>query len=265
MAKARRFARLTDSLSEGWILVPELERALLSQKVWPDEYVIRVRNKESIDDGYFHPSQHALAPELQLFYEFHPNIKLPQQPPRVEQIMTFQVGSAFHALVQSMLIHLGMLDPSEVECSFVNERRHCSGTLDIRAMTMPDGRRMPVEIKSVGYVNNVSPRLMDKYIAQLNVYMDLGCEEPQEEGLLLLLEKRYPHRFKEVLVRRDEMLLKSIYRRWDRVREALEFDDPSMLDFPCHEPDSVSHRECPARFVCPLGMPTGERQPGSVV
>lgn len=255
--KTSQVRRLADSLQAGHILVPTIEKALLrAQDIWPAEYAIKVYNKERTFDSYFHPSSDTLTPELQLFYEFSPDYDLPKDPLTSAQIMTFQVGSAYHSLIQSMLIHLDMLDPAEVEVGFRDERRHCSGTLDIRSMKMPNGQSMPVEIKSAGYGASIPQHFMDKYIAQLNVYMDVGCGEPQEQGLLLILEKQSPHRFREILVKRDEILLSQIYRRWNHVLEAVEFGDPSMLQFPCHEFNSKAHVDCPARMVCPLGRPT---------
>lgn len=262
MAKPSKFRRLTDSVASGNLLVPWLERELVTRGEfsWPDDYSIHIINKERIFDGYFHPSGHASAPELQLFYEFHPDFQTYHEPLSAGNIMTFQVGSAYHALIQSMLIHMGLTTVDEVEVSFVSDRRHCSGTLDIRRLTLPNGKVLPIEIKSAGRFP-VPPYFMDKYMAQFQVYMDLGDDEPQEEGLMLFLEKQSPHRFREILIKRDENLLQTIYRKWDRVLEAIEFSDPSMLDYPCHEIDSRGHLECPARFICRLGAPTGEKRP----
>ena len=262
MVKASIFRRLGDRAAAGELLTPWLERELVTrgESTWPDEYSIRVVNKERVFDGYFHPSGHASAAELALFYEFHPGYQTYREMLSSSEVMMFQVGSAYHALVQSMLIHIGLTIPEEVEASFVSEDRHCSGTLDVRRLTLPSGRVMPIEIKSAGHFP-VGPYFMDKYMCQFQVYMDLGDDEPQEEGLILFLEKSSPHRFREVLIKRDEILLQSIYRKWDRVLEAIEFDDPSMLDYPCHEVDSRVHKECPARFICRLGAPTGEKKP----
>lgn len=261
--KEHRFRRLTDGLAAGNILVPTLERALLAQQgVWPAEYPIRVYNKERVWDGYFHPSSHCLTPELELYYAFHPELLVPERY-SVGQIMNFQVGSAFHSLLQSMLIHLELVDPAEIEVGFTDERRHCSGRLDIRRMEMPNGKVMPVDIKSSG-APKIADWLMDKYLAQLNVYMDVGCgPEPMEQGMILIIEKQTPHRFREIIVQRDEALLDRIYTRWNRVLEAVQFSDTSMLEWPCHARNSPEHQECPARFVCPLGVPTGQRRPSA--
>lgn len=252
--KPTKFRRLADKIMSGDMLTPILEQALLSkgEHVWPSEYAIKIYNKERKWDGRFHPSSHADAPELQLFYEFNPKYAVRRDPPTVDLIMTFQVGSAFHSLIQSMLIHMELTTEDEVEVPFVNEEHNVSGTVDVRKIYLPNGKIYPLEIKSSGFLPKEPS---DKYIRQFQVYMDIGCEEPQEEGLMLYIEKNHPHRFKEFLIRRDETILNDIYGKWNRVLEAIEFDDPSMLQFPCHEVNSKAHQECPARNICLLGPP----------
>lgn len=225
------FKRLTDTVGMGGILTPHLERELLlrGEGVWPEEYAIKVYNKERKWDGYFHPSSHAALSGRELFYMFHPDpeVRVKQPPPSVELIMTFQVGSAYHSLLQSMLINLGFTTEEDCEVSFVNEARHCSGTLDVRKVTLPDGSDYLLEIKSAGYLPKSPPA---NYIRQLQVYMDAAFEKPQEKAILLFLEKTAPHRFKEFIVERDESVLDEVYTKWNNVLEALEFNDPSMLD-----------------------------------
>jgi hypothetical protein len=85
--------------------------------------------------------------------------------------------------------------------------------------------------------------------------MDLGCEEPQEKGIILFMSKPSPHKFKEFIIYRDESILNEVYSKWSRVREAIEFNDTSMLEYPCHEVNSKGHVECPANKVCILGKP----------
>lgn len=255
-----KFRRLTDTIGSGDLLTPHLERELMvrGENAWPEEYAIRVVNKERVHDGNFHPSSHADAAELALFYEFSPEYRVVRDAPTSDLIMTFQVGSAYHALVQSMLIHFGFTTEDEVEVSFTNEKRRCSGTLDVRRLTLPNGDVYPLEIKSAAFIPKEPPIYYQK---QFQVYMDLGDDEPKEEGIMLFLQKTAPHRFKEFRIQRDEIMLQGIYRKWQRVLEAIEFNDPSMLEYPCHEVDSRAHQECPARFVCRLGAPTGERRP----
>lgn len=249
-AISKRLGRTLDSLAKRKLITPYFERALVRAD-WPEEYAIRVFNKERHWDGYFHPSTHAPMDPLQLYYEFHPDYETEKRKSDPIREMTFQIGNAFHSLVQSMFVHLGFVEESEIEVSFINERRWVSGTLDVRKFTLPDGESFPVEIKSAAYL----PRKpYDNHIQQLNIYMDLGCEEPQEKGILFYIEKTPPHRLEEFIVERDESILTPIYRKFDRVREAIDMDDPSGLRN-CCMPDTKQHRACPARNVCRIGPP----------
>lgn len=229
--KPNLFRRLNDTVGLGGILTPHIERELLlrGEDVWPEEYAIKVYNKERRWDGYFHPSSHAALSGRELFYLFHPDpeVRVKQPPPSVELIMTFQVGSAYHSLLQSMLIHLGFTTEEDCEVSFVNKERHCSGTIDVKQVTLPDGSKHLLEIKSAGYLPKSPP---DYYVKQVQVYMDAAFETPQQTGILLFLEKSAPHRFKEFLIERDERILDEVYSKWNTVLEALEFNDPSMLE-----------------------------------
>lgn len=242
--KTSTFRRLTDTVGMGGILTPHLERELLvrGEHVWPDEYAIKVYNKERKWDGYFHPSSHAAQPGKVLYYLFHPDpeVRAKQPPPSVELIMTFQVGSAYHSMLQSMLINLGFTTEEDCEVSFVNKERHCSGTLDVRQVTLPDQSKYLLEIKSAGYLPKSPPA---NYIRQLQVYMDAAFDEPQEKAILLFLEKSAPHRFREFIVERDEAVLNEVYTKWNNVLEAIEFNDPSMLDC-CRKADCLVADRC---------------------
>lgn len=251
---SKHLGRTLDTLSQKQILTPHWERALLSAN-WPAEYSIRVYNKEREYDGYFHPSGDCLKGELQLFYEHHPefrkNLEFERNSPQLE--MTFQVGHAYHALVESMLIHLGFTTPEDCEYKFRDEEHRVSGTLDVRKCYLPDGTWIPLDVKSAGFLPvNKPPH--PAYVAQLNVYMDLAYDEPQERGILFYIEKPSPHRVYEHVVERDEDLLEEIYERWYRVREALEKDSPAGLR-QCCMPHTDDHRACPARNVCLIGPP----------
>ena len=239
------------------ILVPHLEVALLrhGEKVWPDEYTIKVHNKERRWDGYFHPSSHASMGELRLFYEFGRNEDMEYPRLTVDDILTFQVGSAYHALLQSMLIHMGFTTLEEIEVPFTNVERWCSGRVDVRRCHIPE-RVSPllVDIKSAAFLPK-SPPL--QYVRQVQLYMDLAPGGPFEEGIILYFTKQAPHKLREFHLRRDEDVLNEVYDKWSRVREAIEFDDPSMLKDCCNR-NTKEHRLCPARFICRIGPPVLE-------
>lgn len=234
-------------------LTPYFEQALLTAN-WPEEYAIRIYNKERQKDGYFHPSGDCAPDPLYLYYKFHPQYHLEQERFTPQTIMTFQVGHAYHALVQSLFIHLGFTTEEECEVSFRNEQRRASGTVDVRKLWLPNRESpVPIEIKSSGFVPK---QPYPNHVQQLQVYMDLGCgDEPVEDGIIFYVEKQSPHRTAEFVIHRDEEVLNGVYGKWARVLEAIEFDDPSSLRM-CCMPNTREHRECNARFVCLQGPPS---------
>lgn len=253
---SKTLGRTLEKLHQKQLITPYFEKALLTAD-WPEEYTIKVYNKERTFDGYFHPSSHTLTDPLQLYYEFHPehrkNMLYERNSPELE--MTFQIGHALHALVESMFIHLGFTTPEDCEAKFRDEERHASGTLDVRKFYLPNGEWLPVDIKSCQRIpKEPYPAYFKNYIAQLNVYMDLAYDEPVERSALFFIEKPRPHRIHDVVVERDEKLLSEIYERWALVREALENDDPSILRNCCN-PHSKEHIVCPARMECRIGAP----------
>lgn len=252
MSEVSSFRRLFDQISRKRLLTPHLEQALLQWKesVWPEEYPIKVYNKEREWDGYFHPSSHATLPDSLLYYMFHEKWRgvLDEEPPSVDGILAMQVGSAIHSLVESVLINLGFTTEEECEVSFTDEKRHCSGQVDIRTATIPNGQSFPVEIKSASWVPKTP---LAGHLEQMQVYMDVGCVEPQQEvGVLLYMSKQYPHRFHEFVVKRDDAVLSDIYSRWSRVLEAVEFDDPSELKECCQFNSLKMYQRCPVRTIC---------------
>jgi hypothetical protein len=243
--------RTLDKISRRALITPLFEKALVTQD-FPAEYSLTVCNKERIPDGLFHPSSDAAMAPLLLYYKFHPEYELQRERVAPQLSMAFHIGDAYHAFMQSTFIHLGFTTLEECEVSFRSEERHASGTVDIRKFFLPDGRSVPVELKSAA---RIPKEPYNNHVLQLQLYMDLGCEEPAEVGVLFYLEKTSPHKTTEFVIRRDEELLRSVYDKWDSVLEAIEFSDPSSFKN-CCAPDTADHYTCPARLVCRIGPPT---------
>jgi len=74
-------------------ITPHIEEALIHAD-WPEEYPVKVFNKERKFDNMYHPSSDVIAGELQLYYKFHPELRLQCQEERISPTlaMTFQVG-----------------------------------------------------------------------------------------------------------------------------------------------------------------------------
>jgi hypothetical protein len=241
--------RTLNTVSRGELVTPYIEQAIMTNN-WPPEYPVKVYNKERVWDGYFHPSSDAYAGEYLLFCKFNPKLQPGLLPETISPslAMTFQVGSALHAIVQSMLIHLGFTTEDEVEVGYINEERHTSGTTDIRKLTLPTGKEVMVDIKTC---SSIPTSVSKKYKTQLRIYQDNVPDAP-DEMVILYIEKPHPHRIRDFVVEKDPDELNIIYSKWKKVLEAVEFDDPSSLTPCCTGSGDKTFDNCPAREVCPL-------------
>jgi hypothetical protein len=228
-------------------ITPYLEESLIHAN-WPEEYPVKVYNKERLFDNMYHPSSDTTMGEMALYYKFHPDLRLQCEQERISPTlqMTFQVGSAFHSIIQSMLIHLGFTTEDKVEAKVWNEERMIAGAIDILELTTPDGERFLVDIKSTNMLPKEAPY---NYQMQLRVYQDNHPDAPDRMALLYI-EKAYPHRIRTIEVEKNQNELDKLYSKWDKVRVAIRSNDPSELRTCCTGPDDRVFLECPARKIC---------------
>jgi hypothetical protein len=216
--------------------------------VFPEEYPVKVFNKERKFDNMYHPSSDVTAGELQLYYRFHPEMRLLCQEQRMTPTlaMTFQVGSVFHSVLQNLLIHLGFTSLDKVEVKFRNEERMIAGAVDVLELVTPDGDKFLVDIKST---NQLPKEASEQYAMQLRVYQD-NCPGAPDRMALLFIQKAYPHKIKTIEVKKDPEALNKLYDKWDRVRVAIGKSDPSELKHCCNGPTDEVFLGCPARKIC---------------
>lgn len=228
-------------------ITPYLEEALIHAD-WPEEYPVKVYNKERKFDNMYHPSSDVSMGEMALYYKFHPTLRLQLDEERISPTlqMTFQVGSAFHSIIQSMLIHLGFTTEDKVEVKVWNPDRMIAGAIDILELVTPDGERFLVDIKSC---NQLPKEASHQYSMQLRVYQDNHPDAPDRMALLFI-EKAYPHRIRTIEVEKNQNELDKLYSKWDKVRVAIRNNDPSELRTCCTGPDSRVFLECAARKIC---------------
>ena len=193
--------RTLQSYQNNEPITPFIEEALIKAD-WPEEYPVKVYNKERKFDNMYHPSSDTTAGELQLYYKFHPDWRPLLQEERIGPTlqMTFQVGSAFHSIIQSMLIHLGFTTMDQVEVKFKNEERMIAGAVDVLSLTTPDGESFIVDIKST---NQLPKEIPYNYQMQLRVYQD-NCPGAPDRMAILYIEKSSPHRIRTIEVKKDE-------------------------------------------------------------
>ena len=239
--------RTLQSYQNNEPITPFIEEALIKAD-WPKEYPVKVYNKERKFDNMYHPSSDTTAGELQLYYKFHPDWRPLLQEERIGPTlqMTFQVGSAFHSIIQSMLIHLGFTTMDQVEVKFKNEERMIAGAVDVLNLTTPDGESFIVDIKST---NQLPKEIPYNYQMQLRVYQD-NCPGAPDRMAILYIEKSYPHRIRTIEVQKDEAELNRVYDKWSRVRVAIKNNDNSELKTCCKGPGSSEYNGCAARNFC---------------
>ena len=225
-----------------------IEEALMKGDTFPEEYPVKVYNKERKFDNMYHPSSDVSAGELQLYYKFHPELRLQCQEERISPTlaMTFQVGSVFHSVIQNMLIHMGFTSLKDVEVKFKNEERMCAGAVDILRLVTPNGEEFLVDIKST---NQLPKEASYQYAMQLRTYQD-NCPDAPERMALLFIQKSYPHKIKTIEVMKDQDELDKLYDKWDRVRVAIGKNDNSGLKHCCNGPTDEIFLGCPARKIC---------------
>jgi hypothetical protein len=225
-----------------------IEEALMKGDIFPEEYPVKVFNKERLFDNMYHPSSDVSAGELQLYYKFHPELRLQCQEERISPTlaMTFQVGSVFHSIIQNMLIHLGFTTMEKVEVKFKNEDRMVAGAVDILKLVTPDGEEFLVDIKST---NQLPKEASYQYQMQLRTYQD-NCPDAPDRMALLFIQKSYPHKIKTIEVMKDQNELDKLYDKWDRVRVAIGKNDNSGLKHCCNGPTDEIFLGCPARKIC---------------
>lgn len=239
--------RTLASYQRNEIITPYIEEALIHAD-WPEEYPIRVYNKERKFDNMYHPSTDITKGEMHLYYKFHPELRAFYKEERISPTlqMTFQIGSALHSMMQSMLIHLGFTSEDSVEVRIRDEERMIAGAIDILELTMPNGERFLVDIKTC---NKLPLEASHTYSMQLRVYQDVHPDAP-ERMALLFVEKSYPHRLRAIEVQPDPDEINKLYDKWDRVRVAIRNNDPKDLKSCCNGPDTEEFTVCPAKSIC---------------
>ena len=229
-------------------ITPYLEQALMKGDFVPNEYPVKIFNYPREFDNMYHPSSDIEAGELQLYYKFHPELRLSLQEERISPTlaMTFQVGSAFHSILQNMLIHLGLTSIEKVEVKFKNEERMIAGAVDVLELTTPDGEKFLVDIKSA---NRLPNEASNQYSMQLRVYQD-NCPGAPDRMALLFIEKSYPHKIKTIEVQKDQESLDKVYEKWAKVRVAISNNSSKDLKHCCSGPTDEKFLSCPARKIC---------------
>lgn len=242
------FESILKSLGNRDLILPYFEASLINDE-WPEFYDIRVDSRPyyGMGDGYFHPSTHPLMGERELYYMFHPDTRgqMVFERNSLQRQMTLGMGSALHAVLQTQMQMVGLVTcPEDIETEYINHKHHVRGRMDW-IVTHPNGTRIVTEFKTrthYKYAKMTEP--LPSWVAQVNLALD---SQDADLGVLLMVESGWPYRMREFHIKRDPELLKSIYAKFDRVRQAIADNEPPKY---CCSPDSIEMQECPARFAC---------------
>jgi hypothetical protein len=242
-----RFKGIFNNLSQGQLVVPWLENALLSD-TWPESYNITIDSGEYYGkgDGYFHPSTHSLMGIRELYYRFHPDHKDKIIPEKrsLQSHMTLAMGSALHGVIQTQFQMAGMLKPENTEFEYVNAEHHVRGRIDF-ILDHPDGNQYPVELKTQ---NSFAFKKQDSIKPSWDAQLSLGLDNSGFDlGILLVMESGWPYSFKEFRVPRNDKLLSEIYAKFDYVRSCIAMNTPPKY---CCVLGSKEMENCSARYEC---------------
>lgn len=208
------------------IIVPHLNNWFGNAK-FDDEIPFEISihpNKEK--DDAFHPSS-SLKCSRELFAAFRGD--LPSERHSVDSQKIFMFGHFSHAIIQKIVVELGFCDEQEIEKEYdfhfetaAGNPYRVRGFIDIARCKVPNRGTYLVDIKTMNariYAQQDLPATtMEKYEAQVKLYLEF---EELDEAIILCVEKDSPHRFKEIIVKRDPDFVAEIIERWEGVADAL--------------------------------------------
>ena len=247
MARLKSSTQFARNLGKNEILVPHLNN-WFANGVFPDEIPFVIHpNKE--DDDAFHPSSATLCSRA---LQAKLDGILPKQENRMESQKNFMFGHYSHALLQWVCVEqlgFAVWDDIEKDCDYYlltdkggNEYR-VRGFPDIAKCTVPNVDPFLVDIKTCTAQlygqSNLPPFLLEKYQAQVKIYLDF---EGLDKGIILLVEKDSPHRFKEIVVERDDRYVSKTIARWESVVDARA--EGNISPCTCDDPDSCPALNC---------------------
>ena len=209
-------ANMYKMFGKGQLIAPYVKSAILKE-VWPDNLIITDPYfHDSNEDDYFHPSTHALYGAKAIYHKLHPELRKELKANNrmtFEQQITVIMGSVYHSIIQSNLVQQGLVSEFDVEVPMVDDERHWRGHADLVFKgDLADIKSM----NAMAFDRVQAPYNSWKY--QMAPYMDY---RGKDRAIILVVEMGKPWAMKEFIIQRDEILLKEIYDKWARVREAL--------------------------------------------
>ena len=246
MTRLKATSQFAKAFQKNEILVPHLNNFFVAGK-FPDELPIMIHMNKPEDDA-FHPSSALMC--LRALQAKLDGLLIKQEN-SLEAAKTFAFGHYIHGLIQWICVEgLGFAtwDDIEVDCDFhlTTSRGNpyrIRGFPDIAKCVIPNHDPILVDIKTANaHVYSLANLPRDKqaaYEAQVRLYLDfVGLDK----GILLMAEKDHPHRFKEIVVERDDRQVDRIVAGWEELVDIRAAG--GIAPCTCDEPDYCPARDC---------------------
>jgi hypothetical protein len=230
------------ALSGNDIIVPHLNTWFANAE-FPDVIPVAIHPNKEEDDA-FHPSS-ALKCAQELYAYFRED--LPEERHSADSQKNFMVGHMYHSLFQWIIVDqlkFATWDDIEQEHDYTFETANGNpfrvrGFVDVARCVIPGREPYLLDIKTVNSRifsgDSLPPTTLAKYQAQVKIYLEFV---DLEHAIILCLEKDSPHRFKEIMVKRDPAFVNSIMDKWEVVADGLVTGEaPSCT---CSDPEKCS-------------------------
>lgn len=233
---------------------------------FPDEWTVTFRKVETDDrvpDGWFHPSEHPLMTERQLYYYLAEPEQWKGWRPDYAMRMAVLMGSATHDFVQMGMNHMGLMvkpagtclacgRPQPSECSEhgacdaeTGSRGHLDGILKnvLGGMAGFELKTcIPMAIRSIGDGDVEAYRKKwPYYYAQIQEYMRMTG---LRRFVVIFMGLGTPWDMREFVVEYDHDFAQQIKNKYLRVRRDVELGIPPEV---CCSLGSSESADCPAR------------------
>ena len=275
------FRRIADMADERLVLKPVVESYLIEAK-FPAIFTVTFK-KAGIarkPDGWFHPSTHPTWTARMLYYYLTAPDDMEQESLSYESRMAVTMGTAVHGFVEMCVRDAGVMLPLEGTCPACQKphgiesdqcdefgaidretgsRGHMDGNvrLDLDGVhwkagiggfefksTSPNAAR-----KIVGHDNEIDVfrEGYPEYYAQVQEYMRISG---LTQFVVLWAILGYPWKLVEFQVPYDLAFATRLAAKYATVLDHVQMGTPPD---PCCAPYSATAKNCPARYVCPIG------------